>query len=273
MPDVARDVAHGDGDEVGARRRLGAVVGEPAVPRRGRRAGRGGEARDHARRAAVRAQHPQERRPAARRFADGDADRRPGRGPDDPLLPGPPASPSRRLDARARRRRVEPDVAREGERAALAAEADPDVVDAVGRARARVVAAVPAQPQRDARAAGPAPTTSRRTGVAPVVHDRHRDVVALLDAHAHRAGVAPAVAVRREVLDDVVQPDHGRRALEPLRDEEGREGRAHQQHEDGAGDDGHGELRRLVGSGQDDHVGARAPAPAPRRSPAARPWC
>ena len=92
--------------------------------------------------------------------------------------------------------------------------------------------------------------------VAVEVDDVDRGVVGDPQPDRDAVDVALAVAVGREVARDLADLDDRRRALEALRDEEGRERGAHQHQEGDPGDDGHRPqaLIRLVGADDDDHV-------------------
>ena len=181
----------------------------------------------------------------------------PGDRAGDPPRPSGPAGEH----GRARRGDVEPEPGLERHGAAAAAQADAHPVHALAargrpprsdRPSARGWSAR-RPPGRPWRAAG-----SRRR----LVDDRDRHVVVPAHPYPDPADVASPVAVRRELQRRCCSDDrHLRRALEPLGDEERRERRGHEDHEDGAREEGHRRcLGRLVGAGQHHDVGSRASA-------------
>ena len=141
-------------------------------------------------------------------------------------------------DQRPRRLRIDQDRPRRHDRAALVAQPDPHPVLPIGNEHAIVVASVPAQHHRRVRVRPPA-RDQLAHGAVVVVDDRDGDVVVLLQREADRRRVADAVAVGRDELGDADLVDDRRLALQPLRDEEGADGRAHQQREDDASDAEH----------------------------------
>ena len=139
--------------------------------------------------------------------------------------------------ARGGRRRVERDQPRIDDRAALLEQGPADPVDAVGRDRAVVRAAVPGDADRARGADRPLreQPPDRCAGLVDQVGGQH---VGLAHAQLQLGAVTAAVAVGREPAL-ALQLHDGRRALEPLGDEEGAEGRRHEGEEDDAGECGH----------------------------------
>ena len=136
-----------------------------------------------------------------------------------------------RRDPRVRRRGVDPHRARQQHAAALVLERDAVAVAPVGRPRAVVGAPVPLQAHQGALG-HVAPAEQLAHLVAVGVEDRDRDGVGLLDAEGQARHVEAPVAVGREDAAYADLPQHGRRVLQALGDEEGREGGEHEDGED-----------------------------------------
>ena len=134
-------------------------------------------------------------------------------------------------DPRVRRRGVDPHRAREQHAAALVLERDAVAVAPVGRAAAVVGAPVPLQAHQGALG-HVAPAEQLAHLVAVGVEDRDRDGVGLLDAEGQARHVEAPVAVGREDPAYADLPQDGRRVLQALGHEEGREGGEHEDGED-----------------------------------------
>ncbi len=254
--DVAGLVADEGDDLVGPGRRRRAV--RRPVPLALAHAGRQRERGHLLRLGEVRAVDADPRRqpPRGHQHAERDPSRdRPG----DPVGAVGPAD----LDRRPWRGQVEVDARAERDRAIAAAQADADAVVALGRVGAVVRGPVPGQAQRLLRRRGDRRGEPLHLG-PEVVHHRDGHVVVAPDPQPDPRDVAAPVVVRREVLRDAAQVRDGRRALEPLRDEERREGRDDQQDEDGAREKAH--RRRLRAPGRPRPARRRSPPGPPRRS-------